>query len=329
MHLHKKAFFNLLRLQAQKDTTLRVEPWQVEDYRELATQELLHRLHLLGLELSAENFLISAAGYDNPEELAHFLWTKEEHQDPAYLLILELWRRLVVEKQSLSIFCDELDHRITLYESDPIQHESSVENMLMRLKEILEENVDEGIEPKAAFASLTRYLAHNLETFLYEYISDCIEAKEIVNATELLEDFYPFVQSTSWFDLLRASLLAPSESHEANLVLKNILGKLKDHPDLDLLLEMASFLVSHGDPHLFHQTVKQAFDLLSTEEDFQELLLTVADYYSCLDMDKEESVVQAIFSKRKEKQPEASIERSDKDLHKFEAFLQETDWSKI
>jgi hypothetical protein len=329
MQLHKKAFFNLLRQQAPSDAALRVEPWQVEDYRELATQEILHRLESLGLKLSAENFLIYAEGYDNPEELTNFLWTQQDQKDVVYLLIFELWRRLAPEKQPLSIFCDELDHRISLYEQDPVQHDSAIENMLLRLVEILEENVDEGIEPKVVFASLSHYLAHDLETFLYDYISDQIEAKETLEATELLEDFYRYIQGTAWFDFLRACIVASSDPHEANLILKTILEELKEAPDINLLLEMASFLVSHGDPHLFHQAVKQAFELLRTEEDFQELLTIVADYYCCLDMNKEEKAVQAIFSKRKHRELQTPIERSDNDLTSFETFLQEADWSKI
>jgi len=321
MRLQTKALYNLLRRNWLTDPSAAVERWQVEDYREFSTHELFHELEVLGLSLTEENFLIYAENYDNPEKLTDFIWTQTEHKDHAYLLIFELWRRLVPEKQSLSIFCDELDYRIELYEKESSSQEGAMENMMLRLEEVLNENTDEGGEPKTIFQTLSLYCAHDIETFLYDYISDEIDSESTLYATELLEEFYHYLSDTSWFDFLRARLLAPTDPHEANVVLKSILEELKDAPDLDLLLEMASFLTSHGDPHLFHQAVSQAFDLIVTEEDFQELLAIVADYYNCCDMEKEEKAVQSLFTKRIKYNLTAPIDKSDKDMATFAVFL--------
>lgn len=321
MRLQTKALYNLLRQNWLADPSTVVEKWQVEDYREFSTYELFHELETLGLSLTEENFLIYAENYDNPEKLTDFIWTQSTYKDRAYLLIFELWRRLIPEKQSLSIFCDELDYRIELYEKFPSSQEGAIENMMLRLEEVLNENIDEGRDPKTIFQTLSLYCAHDIETFLYDYISDEIDSESALYGAELFEAFYPYLSDTTWFDFLRARLLAPTDPHEANVVLKSILEELKDSPDLDLLLEMASFLTSHGDPHLFHQAISQAFNLVTTEENFQELLAIVADYYSCCDMEKEEKAIQALFTKRISNNLTSSIEKSDEDVETFATLL--------
>ena len=44
MELKGKALFNLLRISRQEDPSIRAEPWQVEDLRNLSIEELLSRL---------------------------------------------------------------------------------------------------------------------------------------------------------------------------------------------------------------------------------------------------------------------------------------------
>jgi hypothetical protein len=321
MRLQTKALYNVLRRNWLADPSTFIESWQVEDYREFSTYEIFEQLEALGLSLSGENFLIYAENYTNPEELTDFIWTKKEHKDQVYLLIFELWRRLVPEKQSLSIFCDELDHRIELYEKDSEAQSSAMENMMLRLEEVLNENADEGKKPQSIFQTLSLYCAHDVETFLYEYISDEIDSGNTLYAAELLEDFYHYLSDVAWFDFLRARLLAATDPHEANIVIKSILEEIKDVPDLDLLLEMASFLTAHGDPHLFYQAVRQAFELILTEEDFQELLAIVADYYGCCDMEKEEKAIQSVFAKRSQRDLNAPLDKADKDIISFSNAL--------
>jgi len=278
--LYPKAYFNWLRLKKEADPSFSVEPWQIEDYRELSIEALFQRLSTWGLQLSEENFLMVAENYQSPEELTHFLWPQQENEFPIYLLIFELWRRLLPEKQSLSIFCDELDHRIK--EGD----ESSLQNMLIRLEEILDENENEN--PKAIFFTLTRHMSHDLEGFLYDYISDQIDKNNDLYASELLGSFYPYMSDLMWFNFLRARLLIKVDLHEGDLAFKTILEKTKD---LDLILEIASFLVNHGDPHLFQKAALLALDHLETDEDFEELVATVADYCHFMDKDQEEKLV--------------------------------------
>src|SRR5690349_16271863 len=187
MRLATKAFYNLLRQRKIADSSIQAEPWQIEDYRDFSTHELFQRLAALGLDLSEESFLLYAENAKSPEQLTGLLWAKNENRDPLYLLIFELWRRLLPDKMSLSSFCDELDYRIGLYEKDSAQYKSAIENILLKLEELLDENVDAGKNPTLFFQSLSSHCTHDPETFLYEFITDQIEAHEDLYAAELIE----------------------------------------------------------------------------------------------------------------------------------------------
>lgn len=317
MKLQMKASYNLLQMKARIDEKLQVEAWQIEDLRELSTHELFSKLSSVGLALDEEAFILYSENYSTPEDLSFSLWEKEDNKDKIFLLIFELWRRLLPEKQSLSIFCDELDYRIYLYEEDPSSHNSMIQNSLIRLEEILEESSDEGLDPKMFFYQLDPFCAHDMEAFLYDYMATQIDVGNNSYAVELLDVFYPSLTDVFWFDLLRVRLLVKSDPHEANIIIREILKGTQKHPDLDLILEVACFLVAHGDPHLFQQCVKQAFELIKTEEDFQELIAIVTDYYRCLDKEKEEKAFQALLDKRSHLDSQASIDKREKDVSAF------------
>lgn len=321
MELHRKAFYNLLRMNARDDKNIQAENWQIEDLRELLTHQLFARLQLLGVALDEESFLLYADNYSTPEDLATFLSETEENKDKIFLLIFELWRRSCPDKQSVSIFCDELDFRISLYEEDPATYDQMIQSSLIQLEEILEASADEGTDPKTCFDALDPFCAHDVETFLYGYISTQIDTDNYSYAAELLDIFYPFVTDELWFDLLHVRLLVGSDPHAANVMIKNILAELSSESDLELVLEVADFLVAHGDPHLFQQAVKQALGLIKVEDDFQELIAIVSDYYQCLDKDKEDQHLQALLEKRAHIDLAAPIKKDDEDVIDFQNSL--------
>lgn len=328
LQLYPKAYFNWIRLKWELDPAVPVEPWQVEDYRELSIETLFKRLSSLGLSLKEENFLMMAETYASPEELTHELWPKKESEMPVYLILFELWRRLLPEKASLSIFCDELDSRIRSYFKAPSQ-DHAIGNALQRLEELLEESTDLGESPRAIFATLSRHVAHDLEGFLFDYISDQIDARSDLEAAELIRIFYPYVADTACFDFLKARLLILMEPHEGNLAFKTLLKQMEEKPDLDLLLEMAAFLVHHGDPHLFQTAATLCLNQIQTEEDFQELLAIVADYYHFIEKEQVEEQIQAVFAKRLENSATASVKQNDQDLVFLRNLLEDEDWTKV
>ncbi len=326
MRMQVKALCNLLRRQSG---SVRAEPWQLQDYRTLSIEELLQRLGSWGITLSQESFLLQAEPLDSPEELANVICENEESKEPVYLLLFELWRHLLPEKESVSIFCDALDDLIEKFEKNPQAYGNALQKKIDDLHIILEESHDAGGSPHEIFATIASYSSYDLEMFLHDYIADQIDSGHAVNAADLIEDFYPYSNDPIWLDLLRARLLALKEPHEANLLFKTILEATEEHPDLDLLLEMATFLVHHGDPHLFHQTIQTAFQLLRTEEDLQELIVIMADYYGTLDMTKEEKALQNLFAKRAQQPLAKNLNKEDPDVQSLAKFLQDADWSKI
>ena len=197
---------------------------------------------------------------------------------------------------------------------------------MQRLQEILEESTDPRESPRAIFAALIRHVAHDLEGFLYDYISDQIDARNDLESAELLRVFYPYIADIAWFDFLNARLLILIDSHEGNLAFNKLLDQTLD---LDLLLEIATFLIHHGDPALFQKAAKLAAAQLKTEEDLQELMAIVADYCHFVEKDQEEEQIQARFSKRLKQNRNTLLSPQDPDLTFLRDLLENTEWTKI
>ena len=315
MQMQGRAFYNLLRISYLEDPTVQVIPWQVEDYRSLKLETLFSSLKKLGAVLDEASFLAYAENADSPEDLAECICVDEEDMDrfdQIYLLLFELWRRLLPQKQTLSTFCDELDQLIELYDQGKLEEEERLQKALIDLESILEETADLGKEPVAVFEGLCLFCAHDVGGFLYDYIFDLVESSEELAASELLDAFYPFMPDKKWFNLLRAWMVASQDIEELNRVVERLLEELQETPDLDLLLEMSKFLVHRGDVRLFMQTVKQALELLQTEEHFQQLLHLVAEYYRCLDKDEKAQEIADLIKARSHLDLEQPFNRSDK-----------------
>src|SRR3989344_2905687 len=165
MQLKGRAFYNFLRLGKLDDPSIEAEAWQTEDYRPLPEEELYTRLKKMHIVLNEESYLSYAGNCDSPEDLAECLGHDEEN-DKAYLLLFELWRRLLPNKKSLSIFCDELDHLIETYDRGELAQEESLQQMLQELEDILDETADENGTPAQDFQVVAAFCAHDLEGFI-------------------------------------------------------------------------------------------------------------------------------------------------------------------
>ena len=300
MELRGRALYNLLRISCIEDRKTQVKPWQVEDYRSLPQEEIFSRLKDLGVVVDESLFLAYAENCDSPEDLVECLWVEEDldRQDQAYLLLFELWRRLLPHKQSLSIFCDELDQLIEAYDQGVLVDEEVLEQRLKELEDILDEAADLSGEPETVFEDLSQFCAHDLHGFLYDYVSDQIEQGDETYASELINAFYEFLPDKKSFDLLKAWLFASMDLEELNRVAERLLNELLEEPDLDLLFEIAKFLVHRGDVRLFMQAIQHAIPLLKTEEQFQQLLRLTAEYFRCLDKEEEEKHIHELIEKR-------------------------------
>lgn len=324
MQLHTKALYNLLRYNCLEDPSIYCEKWQVEDLRLVDTEELFQRLRDFGIALDKRHFILYGMDCDDPEELSECLIVDKKStvkQDQIYLVIFELWRRLLPENPSLSIFCDELDYRIYLYDKDKFDSNELIEDAVANFLDILDENIDEGKDPKEVFISISKYCAHDLESFLYDYIADRIDEGNDTYATDLLENFYQFLTNWRWFDFLRVRIVAKTDLVIANDIIKKIIADEKERPDIDLSLEILKFMVQEGYPELFVELARLTLHNISVEVDFIELLETISEFYKRLDEDEKDKAIQKIKSKRSKIDSQAHVNKNDKDLASVDSIL--------
>ncbi len=324
MEFKGKALFNLLKINWLEDRNSNVKSWQIEDLRDLSIEELFSRLKDLGLILNEQSFYLYAENCEDPEELADCVWFEEEDlegHDKAYLLLFELWRRLLPEKMCLSVFCDEMDQLIDLYDRGELQNDEILQNALSILEDVLDEAYDEDGDPKEIFSLVATYCAHDLERFIFDFISDQIVEKNETYASELIDAFCDYFSDRRRFDLLRARLFAINDLEKSNIIYERILEELRENPDHELISLVAESLISHGDVRLFMQAVKQTLPLLKIEEEFQSLLSMVAEYYRCLDRDTEESAIQCLIEERAAHAPQKHIDPTDQAITRITQMI--------
>lgn len=324
MEIKGKALFNLLKMSWHEDKNSDVKQWQIEDLRDLSIEELYSRLKELGVILNDESFYLYAENCDSPEDLADCVWFQDEDlegHDKAYLLLFELWRRLLPEKLCLSIFCDEMDQLINLYDQGSLENEEPLQNALSILEDILDDAYDEKGKPQAIFNEISNYCAHDLERFIIDYISDQITEKNETYASELVDAFYDYSSDHRRFDLLRARLFSCADLEESNIIYGRILEDLADDPDLELILLFAESLIHRGDVRLFMKAVKLALPLLKNEDEFQDLLTMTEEYYRCLDRDSEAHTVKGLLEKRSSSSPDTLLDPSDAALEHISRMI--------
>ncbi len=321
MEMQRKALYNLLRLNWLLEPDIDVAYWQVEDYRSLSIETLFKRLEKQHIDLDRNSFLAFAESYSSPEELAEDL-TEEadesdesiQEQDRAYLLIFELWRRLAPEKLCLSVFCDELDYQVSLYDSGEMENAEGLQDALASLQDILDQNVDEGASSEEAFVSVVEGCANNIEDFIYDFTADQIDSENDTYAFELIEGFYPYVEDKKWFDFLKARLLLNTDTLDGNRLLRKLLDEASEDEDLEFHLEVLSSMIDGGERDLFVKLVESTIPLIELEEEFQELLGICAEYYQRLDYDWEEKEIHKILDQRQTRLLDAEVHAAD--LHK-------------
>lgn len=330
MRFKGRALYNLLNLSDLEDNINEVKPWQVAPYRQMSSEELFSRLSKLGIFLTEESFLAYGETCDTPEELIDCLWVEEEtdeKQEESYLITFELWRRYLPKKQSLSLFGDELDHLIYLYDKGELLDEEELQKALSDLEDILDQSADAGTKPEEIFQMISQYCAHDIETFLYDYIIDQMDSGNETYASELLDGFFDYVEEKKWFDFLKARLFALSDSEESDVLLLGLLEQQEEESDSELCFEICRFLVNRGDTKLFFRTANLLLAQIKTEEDFRIFLELLAEFYRCLDQEPVEKAVQDLINKRKNKKEEDAISEADK--VQILEFLQDSNGNKL
>jgi len=320
MEFKGRALFNVLRINYRDGLLTDVKPWQVEDYRALDDETIFNRLAFLDIHLDEESLLLYINECDSPEELAECLLDENqsvEIRQQIYLLVFELWRRYGTDKQSISIFCDELDHIIEAYEDGEEEARESLFQSLEALEDILDESVDQGNKPQRAFQEIKSFLCHDLEAFLFEFISGLIDKGHETYPSELIDAFYEYYSDTLWLDLLRIRLLALVDLTDTLPMLERLLEELEETPNFQLYLEVLKFLTYVGDSKQFHYVFEQAITVLRTEEDLDELLDVAMNYFHTMEKPEEEKEVRSLIESRGELPPMKVVDTDSETYHKL------------
>lgn len=327
MEIERRALYNLMRMNWLADSTMSVEPWQVEDYRQLPAVEIFERLSSQGLQLDKEHFLSFANEVDTPEELTDLLLDDVEPppgpaiHDQIYLLLFELWRRYATDKPCLSIFCDELDKQMHLYDIGKLEGGESIQDAIANLQTILDENTDKGADPHDVFKLITSNCAHDLESFLYDYISDQLDNGNEAYASDLLDGFKGYISDVRWFEFLQTRLMMLSPKSDGNRHLERLIDHYGDDRDLEFNLEVLAFMVKAGNREIFAKLVKKTLPLVEVERDFLDLLDICADFYHFLDMESQERAIKKIITKRAHFHIESVLHPKDPMLGELRAIL--------
>ncbi|MFV0339321.1 MAG: hypothetical protein ACK5MA_01640 [Parachlamydiaceae bacterium] len=303
--MERIALYNSLRINWQNNPRLNVKPWQVENYRKLSYDQLFKGLEKFGVVLDKPFFLSLSEQVPSPEEFVEHLLADNEESgelyDQIYLLVFELWRRLVPEKQTLGLFCDELDHQIESFDRGDLAHFLEIEEAIDQLETILEDNASEESTPQDLFHSIQENSAHDVESFLYDFIEMQIENGNPGYAEDLVETFLPYVEEPCWLNFLALKITSGKDLNEAEKLLHALIKEAIEKKDLELIFTLLFHLAQTGALKEFQELVKTAVPLLKTEEDFQDLVEACIDFAHFKDADAEEKELKQLLESRKQR----------------------------
>lgn len=321
MDIQKRPLYNSLRMNWLIDPTLEVEAWQVENYREMSLPLLFSRLKQFGLEFDKESFCLLAEEYETPESLTESLLENQDldakEEDRIYLIIFELWRRLETDKPCLSVFCDELDHQIFLYDQGKTDNAENLQDVLANLQVILDESSDAGGDPLEIMESVNTGCANDIDTFLYDFISEQIDNGNYSYALELIDGFVDYIEDDKWYEFLRVRILSHTDPEGASILIQQLAEEACNDDDLLFNLEILSEMVQEGDEDNFVSLVKRSTPLIETEDDFQDLLTICMNYYCCQDLENKEKALQKLLEQRSDRKPSAKFDQQDPDLKRL------------
>lgn len=315
--IERRALYNLLRMNWLSEPTLKVDAWQVEDYRLLPIAILFDRLKEFNIRLDRISFTGFAHECDSPEDLADHLVGDRDfspaQEDQVYLIVFELWRRLVSEKPSFSIICNELDYQINLYDEHQLSDPLALQNAITKFAQMLDENADEGIPLKDVLNVISNYCANDIETFLYDFISEQIEVGNEAYARELLDEFRSHLKGDKWFKIIEIRLSDPINHKFPQRLIEEIVEENLSEEDLDFNFELLAILSDKRFSTYFFLVLKQTLPLVKEEEDYHDLLSLVIDFFQEINLEQQGDFLQALLEKRLKiaSDKEGSLQDSD------------------
>lgn len=316
--IERRALYNLLRMNWLSEPTLVVDTWQVEDYRLLPIAVLFNRLKEFNICLDQISFTGYAYECDSPEDLTDHLVGDRDfslpQEDQVYLIVFELWRRLVSEKPSFSIVCNELDYQINLYDEHQLNDPLALQNALTKFAQMLDENADEGIPSKDVLNLISNYCANDIETFLYDFISEQIEVGNEAYVRELLDEFRSHFKGDKWFKLIEIRLSDPVNHKFSQRVIEEIVEENLNGEDLGFNLEFLAILSEKRFSPFFFLVLRQTLPLVKREEDFQDLLSLVIEFFYEVNLEQQGDFFQGLLEKRTKIPSEKEVSSQDPDM---------------
>jgi hypothetical protein len=293
--------YNLLKYKKRENPNLKVEDWEIFDYKKLSIDELFSNLSQIGFEISIKD--INDLANDSIEldevDLKQFHKAKilqKEDLERGYLYLFEIWRRLMPNHKSISIFANDFDEFIDAYEKGEVAQNELLFNELF---DILDESVDEGQDPKGVFKQLSNYFGHDLESFIICYIFDLIEQDNETTASRYLDNIYPYLAGNLWLEFFRIKLLKGALSEDITAMTFRFLDRLKLHFDAELAFEVLYYMIETGHKELFKTTYKSFLKEIKTEDEFREMLEILHAFFSLNEQNKEEMLVKELIDERR------------------------------
>jgi hypothetical protein len=292
--------FNLIKYKKRENPNLKVKDWEVLDYKSLSLEVLFSNLKALGFDFTPESVIELK---DSGEELDTIslkkfstLHISVENLERAYLNFFEIWRRLLPDHKSISVFANDFDEFIDAYEKGEVTGNEALFNELF---DILDESVDEGMEAKSVFEELSNYFGHDLESFLICYIFDLIEHDNETLALRYLDNIYPYIRGNLWLDFFRIKLLKGALPEDVTAITFRFLDKLKLNFDPELAFEVLYYLIETGHKEIFKKTYKEFLKEIKTQDEFREMLEILHAFFSLNEQNKEENLVKELIENRK------------------------------
>jgi hypothetical protein len=327
MLLQRKALYNLIqlnlnRIESGEVKAGRLQNWQIANYREKTSEALFQELNVLGIKLSSEDFELFSKSMESPEEMVEVLAKEREplQKDQIFLVLFELWRRYFPEKRTISIFCDELDYQMTAFD---LEKPNEICDALNYLQQLLEEQVDQGLEPRVAIQLIQTYCANDIESFLFDFILNEIEEGNQKYAEDLLDGFKPFIHGKIWFDYLNARAEIFDDPVEGYELLEKIVAQIQLGVPLDLVEEILFFLANSGNHTLFYTLAKKTLPLLTTEGEFHDFLEACYAHYDYLELKQPALAIAFLFHSRNHLPADTPLAQEDPGLIEMRTILEQ------
>ncbi len=299
-----------------------ISEWKKKNWREVPLEALFRELSELGVEFDKAHFLVWADESDSPEDLLILITPDEveegdtEYLDRLYLIIFELWRRLIPERRPLSIIGDDIDHALIAYES--LWHEEdemaqiSIREQLIRLfleyTRLLQatcdqyqenEEVDDILDLQryttpahAIFAMTQPFFVHDISRSLFDFILEELSHDTYPDLMPLVEGIMPFILPSTWSMCMKAHILWYEEDERAMALAKDALklifpikkennsmqGKKSDISKYDLVGALSILLLAAkaGEKSLFRISMNLILDRSLDELSSDELFELVS-----------------------------------------------------